>query len=127
VFYREQSWSAQVVGIDSARSLALLRVSAANLPVVELRRFGELALGERVFLAGVERRAGASTVFVSDGIISRLRDDGFMVSVRIGREPAVGSVVATLEGAVAAVVESASDGELALVDTRAVTDLLAKR
>ncbi|MBI3304797.1 trypsin-like peptidase domain-containing protein [Candidatus Parcubacteria bacterium] len=126
-FYREQSWVAQVVSVDSARGLALLRVPAVNLPVVELRRFDELELGERVFLAGIERRAGVATVFVSDGIVSRLRDDGFMVSIRVGREPVVGSVVATLGGAVAAVVESASDDGLALVDTRAVADMLAKR
>lgn len=123
VAYRDETLQATVVRRDEARGLALLKVPGGTLPVAGLKRFDEVRLGEHVLALGGSRRGFS----VTDGVVSRMRDDGMTVALIPARELPAGAAVAALDGNVIAIVESAAAGGVAVADSRAIEALLAGR
>lgn len=125
IAYRDEVLEATVVRRDEARGLVLLKVPGGTLPVAGLARFDEVRLGERVVAVGVGRRGGLASFSVTEGVVSRVRDDGMVVALIPTRELPLGAAVAALDGNVVAIVESAAAGDVAVADSRAIEALLA--
>ncbi len=125
--YRGETREASVVRRDDTRGVTLLKISGGTLSVAGLRRFDEVRLGERVFAFGLTRRGDAAALMVTDGVASRIRDDGLTVALVPTRELPHGAVIAALDGNVVAIVESAAAGDVVVVDSRAIEVLLAGR
>jgi S1-C subfamily serine protease len=63
-----------VVGIDSQKDLALLKIDGASFPAVELGNSQDAAIGERVYAIGAPK---GLELTMTDGIVSGRRDSPF--------------------------------------------------
>lgn len=125
--HRGETHEASVIRRDGTRGVTLLKIPGGTLPVAGLGRFDEVRLGERVFAFGLIRRGDVAALTVTDGVVSRVRDDGLMVALVPTRELPLGAAIAALDGNVVAIVESAAAGDVVVADSRAIEALLAGR
>lgn len=75
--------SAQVVGIDSLIDIALLKVDAVDLPVVELGNSSQLRIGDWVLAIGYPLGMGTT---LTHGIVSALGREADVIGGRFGIE-----------------------------------------
>ncbi|MBI2624130.1 trypsin-like peptidase domain-containing protein [Candidatus Parcubacteria bacterium] len=125
VVYRGQTHAATVVRRDESEGLTLLRIPGGTLPVAAFARVDEIRLGERVLAMGLVRRGETTTPVVTDGVVSRIGDDGIAVGFVPAAELPAGSVVATLDGRIAGITASAGTDGVRVVDSRAIEVVLA--
>jgi len=68
----DKQYEAQLIKQDKIKNLALLKIDANNLPVVDFGDSGNLRLGEKVFLAGASKAGGNFSRFVNLGFVKTL-------------------------------------------------------
>ncbi len=124
--YRPKS----IIGIDRSRDLALIKIDAQDLPVLELGDSDQLVPGEAILSLGNPLGYSHS---VSRGVIAALRELEFgdgrpMVQVAIPIEPgSSGSPALNLEGKVVAILSIKSGGAMGFaVPINALKKLLAE-
>lgn len=64
-----EEWEAKILKRDEANNLVLLKVEKTNLPVAKLAEGGDLRLGEKIVLSGVDFSASGLTKFADLGFV----------------------------------------------------------
>ncbi|TSC75443.1 MAG: hypothetical protein G01um101430_285 [Parcubacteria group bacterium Gr01-1014_30] len=108
-----QALGFQVLRRDLTNNLALVRLEGANFDTVGFADFGQLLLGERVFLVGNTHDQKGSKL-AAEGIVRALGEDSLQTTI-FEQTLASGSPLFNIEGRVLGLVSVASSGRVSAI------------
>lgn len=112
VFYNGKKVAFEVVKRDKDVNVAVLKLSAANLPTAGFYELENLSLGERVFLVGV--RGDGIDFFVNEGIVRNFTENEINVNI-YENASATGAAIFDIEGNILGIAEIAKNGQVSAI------------
>ena len=117
-----QEYEAQMVKQDETNNLALVKITANNLPIADFAGSKSFSLGERVVLVGAAKIGKILAEFTNTGVIKTLVPE---LSFSFTESPlADGAALGNVEGKVLGLVLIGKQGSIKLIEAEKIKELM---